>query len=177
MNGASYGQGLYALAKDEQLEGRILEELSALAEGFAGEPDFLKLLSAHNLPLTERRDILDASFRTRVHPYTLNFLKLLTDKGYIRDFAAALKAFRDAYNADRGIIEVRAISAIALTDSQKSRLTEKLSALTGKEVRLTNRVAPTVLGGVLLRYDGKQIDGTLRGRLDALSKVLKNTVL
>ena len=34
-----------------------------------------------------------------------------------------------------------------------------------------------MLGGLRLSYDGKQVDGTVKNRLDAIGKLLKNTVL
>ena len=55
--------------------------------------------------------------------------------------------------------------------------TKKLEQLTGKTIDLSCRVDPAVMGGVRLDYDGKRVDGTVRSRLDAVDKMLKNTVL
>jgi len=177
MNGAVYGQSLYLLARDEGLEEEILQELKVLAECFAAQPDYLKLLSSHDLPKAERLEILDRDFGGRVQPYVLNFLKLLTEKGYIRHFSDCCKAYIKEYNADKGILEVKAISAIELTDAQKTKLTEKLLAMTGKTVALSCKIDPAVLGGVRLQYDGQQVDGTVQSRLAAMEKQLKNTVI
>ena len=174
--GTVYGQGLYALAKEEGLEQTIMEQLQVLASCFTQQPDYLKLLASHDLPKQERTGLLD-SFRGQVHPYVLNFLKLLTEKGYIRQFDSCCKVFREQYHQDQGILEVRTVSAIALTENQKQRLTEKLVAITGKKIALICREDPTVLGGIRLNYDGMQVDGTVQGRLDAIGRQLKNTVL
>ena len=174
--GAVYGQGLYALAKEEGLGESILGELTVLETAFAENPEFLKLLASHNIPRQERTDLLEDSFRGKVHLYVLNFLKLLTDKDCIRQFPACCKAYREQYNADKGILEVRVLSAIALNEGQKQRLTDKLTAITGKKIALLCRVDPAVLGGIRLRYDGLQVDGTVQGRLEALGKTLKNEV-
>ena len=175
--GTVYGQGLYTLAKEEALEEQILGELAVLETAFAETPEFSKLLASHNIPRQERTAVLEESFRGKVHPYVLNFLKLLTDKDHIRHFSECCKAYREQYNGEKGILEVQVISAVALNEGQKSRLTDKLTALTGKTISLLCRVDPTVLGGVMLRYEGCQVDGTLQGRLDSLNKNLKNTVI
>ena len=172
-----YAQGLYTLAAEEGLCRQILEQLKVLDASFAQEPAFQRLLMAANLRKDERCKILDDSFRGKVHPYVLNFLKLLTEKGYIRHFSDCYRAYQEQYNEDNGILPVYAVSAVALTADQSARLTEKLSKLTGKTVSLTNRIDPACLGGVRLDYDGKRIDGTVQSRLDALSTLLKNTVL
>ena len=175
--GAVYGQSLYVLAKEEGLEDVILQQLQVLSDCFAQQPDYIKLLSSHELPKQERTALLEEAFRGKVHLYVLNFLKLLTEKGYIRDFSDSCKAFNEQYNADKGILAVKVVSAAALTDGQKQKLTEKLTAITGKQIQLLCREDPSVLGGVRLNFDGKQVDGTVQSRLAEMEKRLKNTVL
>lgn len=175
--GNAYAQGLYSLACEEGVAEDILQQLQALDESFVKEPDFLRLLSAENLSKEERCSILDSSFRNKVHPYVLNFLKILTEKGYIRQFHNCSVAYQERFNEDNGIIPVCAVSAVSLTDDQKSRLTEKLVTMTGKKISLTNRVDSQCIGGICLNYDGKRIDGTVKNRLDEIHRLLKNTVL
>ena len=129
--GTVYAQALYSLAKDEACCKVILDQLTVLQEGFAAEPDFLRLLAAPHLSKEERCQIVDSSFRGKVHPYVLNFMKILTEKGYMRHFADCAKAYRQNYNQDHGILEVTAVTAIALNEEQAGRLTEKLAKVTG----------------------------------------------
>lgn len=175
--GTVYAQALYSLAKDEGCSQAILKELAVLRHCFAAEPDFLRLLAAPNLSKEERCAIVDGSFRDKVHPYLLNFMKILTEKGYMRYFADCCKAYRQAYNQDHGILEVTAVTALALTGDQTDRLVEKLAKVTGKTIDLVNRVDPAVLGGVRLDYDGKRLDDTVAHRLQSIGALLKNTVL
>ena len=175
--GTVYGGALYDLAAAEELSGEILGQLQVLSESFAEEPAFLKLLCAHSLPKTERCKIIDDSFAGKVHPYVVNFLKLLTEKGYVRHFADCYAAYRMRYNADHNILPVTAVSAVALSDGQAARLTAKLEEQTGKRIELTNRVDPEVLGGIRLDFDGKCVDDTLAHRLESIRSLLNNTIL
>jgi F-type H+-transporting ATPase subunit delta len=175
--GTVYAQALYSLAKEEHCSEAVLQELAVLNESFASEPQFVQLLSAPNLSKQERCDILDRSFRGKVQPYLLNFLKILTEKGYMRRFSDCCKAFRQLYNEDHGILEVFAYTAIPLNGDQKERLSQKLQAVTGKTIDLCNRIDPGCLGGVRLDYDGKRVDDTVAHRLGSISALLKNTVL
>lgn len=175
--GINYGQALYDLAAEENLTEQVLQQLVALQDAFSGEPAFVSLLAAHSLSKEERCSVLDESFRGKLQPYVLNFLKILTEKGYIRHFADCCKAYRDLYNADHGILPVSVVTAVAMTPEQEEKLKRKLTQITGKNVELTNRVDPECLGGVRLDYDGKRVDGTVQNRLDAIRDLLKNTVL
>ena len=173
----TYAQALYDLAKDEGLGKTILEELSVLKAVFTDTPQYSKLLSTPNIPKQERCGILEVAFRGKVHPYVLNFLKILTEKGYIRQFPNCCDAYRSFYNEDNGILVVKVQSAVALTETQKQKLTAKLTATTGKQIDLQCSMDPAVLGGLRLSYDGKQVDGTVQTKLDSIGKLLKNTVL
>ena len=175
--GSVYGEALYSLAREEGLSESILEELKALRAGFSQEPDYVRLLSAPSLSKEERCQIVDGSFRGMVHPYVLNFLKILTEKGYARHFSGCCDAYQELYNAEHGILPVNAVTAVPLTGEQTERLSAKLSKMTGKTIELRNRVEPGCLGGVRLDYDGKRVDDTVAHRLDAVRNLLKNTVL
>lgn len=175
--GSVYGQALYDLAKSENLSDSIFAQLTALEAGFSQEPDFLKLLDAPNLSKQARCAILDESFGGRVEPYVLNFLKILTERGCARSFSDCCTVYRTQYHQDHNILPVTAFTAVPLDPEQTRRLSEKLSALTGKNVQLTNRIDPDVLGGVRLDYDGRRLDDTVAHRLESVRRRLKDTVL
>ena len=175
--GSVYGEALYSLARDEGISPSVLAELYALEESFRAEPDFLKLLSTPSLSKQERCKILQDSFGGKAHPYVLNFLKILTEKGYARHFGSCCESYRELYNRDNGILVVKAITAVPLSPAQKERLSDKLSQLTGKIVELHNKVDPSVLGGVQLDLGNKQLDDTVAHRLGAISSLLKDTTL
>ena len=173
----TYGQALYDLAKEEGLGKSILEELNVLKGVFVENPEYSKLLSTPDISKQERCGVLEVAFRGKTHPYVLNFMKILTEKGYIRQFPECCDAYRSFYNEDNGILVVKAVAAIELSDVQLQKLTAKLEATTGKQIDLQCSVDAARLGGLCLTYDGKQVDGTVKNRMDAISKLLKNTVL
>ncbi len=175
--GAVYGQALYDLAREEKLDKAILQELCALDTAFSQEPDFLRLLSSPNLSKQERCRVADEALRGKVQPYVLNFMKILTEKGYAKRFSDCVESYRQRYNQDNGILPVQAVTALPLSQAQTVKLAEKLAALTGKTIELTNQVEEGCLGGVRLSYDGKCVDDTIAHRLDNIRSLLKNTVL
>ena len=175
--GTIYGGSLYELAREEDLTKPIGEQLTLLQESFRQEPDFIRLLSSPNLSKAERCQILDDSFRGKVHPYLLNFLKILTEKGYMRYYSDCCDAYTDRFDQDNGILRVTAVTAVALSPEQTEKLTGKLSRTTGKQIVLHNRIDPRVYGGVRLDYDGRRLDDTVSHRLDAIRDLLNNTVL
>ena len=158
------------LAAEEGLETRILGELEEVNALFKANPDYLHLLSIPSIPKKERCGLLDEALRGQVHLYVLNFLKILGEKGTLRELGGCTRAYRIRYNEAHGILEATATSAIALTKEQTAALHQKLEALTGKTIDLQTKVDPAVLGGIRLDIDGTELDGTVQNRLAALRR-------
>ena len=118
--GSVYGQALYDLAKSEGLDDAIWQELSTLNHCFSvEEPNFIKLLSTPNLSKEERCNILDECFQGKIQPYVLNFMKILTEKGYMRYFDHCCLTYRQLYCQDHNILTVNATAAVS---ARKMRL-------------------------------------------------------
>ena len=160
-----YGGSLYDLAAEEGLDERILGELEGVTALLNGDAEYLHLLS---IPKKERCALLDEAFRGHVHLYVLNFMKLLCEKGALRELPGCARAYRLRYNEAHGILEATAVSAVPLTAEQTTRLHEKLEKVTGKHIDLKTKVEPAVLGGIRLDIEGTELDGTVRNRLAGL---------
>lgn len=173
----AYGQAIYTLAREEDLTASLLPQLEMLEACFADQPGYLELLACQSLPKDERCGLLDESMKNAIHPYLLNFLKILVEKGYIGQFGRCCDVFRQCYYRDNGILPVTAVTALPLSPEQTGRLTEKLTAITGKTILLSNEVDRELLGGMCLKYDGKQLEDSISHRLDTIRQTLKNTVL
>ena len=102
---------------------------------------------------------------------------LLAEKRLVFGFDKVLDAFSKEYDESRGIIRVEAVTAVLMTEKQRAALTAMLAAKLSGRIILTNTVDPSTLGGVKLRYLGKQLDGTVKTRLDGFAETLKTTVL
>lgn len=168
-----YGDGLYALAREEHISERILGEAETLDSCFGANPGFVKLLDNRTIPLAEREGVIRDTFDGRVHAYLLNFLMLLCRRGGIREYSACVKRFRDDYYRDNNIALASATTASALTEEQREKLRSTLSRMTGKQIILTERVDPLLLGGVRVDVDGRRIDNTIKARMEQLRLALR----
>jgi F-type H+-transporting ATPase subunit delta len=65
-------------------------------------------------------------------------------------------------------------SAVALTADEKAALLEKLQDRFTTSVDLTFEVEPALLGGVAVRVGDQVIDGSVKGRLEALAQNLRS---
>jgi len=166
-----YARALLDVA-DEQGPNAALalrDELRAFAPLLAAHPELQHALLHPGLG-TEAKQRLLAAVADRAGASTL--LRRLLDLLAVRDRVALLEDVVEAYarlaNAAQGIVSAETVSAVALADAQR----RALAAALGDAVELRSRIAPEVLGGLLVRVGGKTYDGTVRTRLDALRQRL-----
>ena len=167
-----YGDGLYALTEEESISKEVLEQLLSLKDLFRQQPDFIRLLGNMSLSKEERVKIIDSVLRGQIHPYLLNFLKILCERGALNEYEGCLAAFKTLYNQAHGIVEAQVTTAVALDDDQRARMAEKLSQMTGKTVVLNEKVDASLVGGVLVEMNGQRYDNTLKNRLKSIHSAM-----
>ena len=172
-----YGGSLYDLAAEEQLSQVILEQMQQIREIFRENPDYVHLLSEPSVPLAERKDLIEQAFGAQAERYLINFIKMLCDKNLLREFAGCCEEFTRRYNADNGIAEAVVTSAVALDEAQMAALQAKLEKMSGKRICLVQKVDASVVAGLRVEMEGRQLDGTVQGRLSGISKKLNEIIV
>ncbi|MBQ8306328.1 MAG: ATP synthase F1 subunit delta [Blautia sp.] len=172
-----YGGSLYDLAAEEQLTGTILEQLQQVRTIFRENPDYLRLLAEPSIPASERKNMIEEAFGSQAERYLVSFLKLLCDKNLLREYAGCCEEYTRRYNDDNHIAEAVVTSAVPLGEAQEKALRAKLEAVSGKTISLIKKVDPKVVAGIKVELEGRQLDGTVSGRLDGISRKLSEIIV
>jgi len=88
----------------------------------------------------------------------------------VRDLV--LGEFLSVRAESESVVRVRVITAQALSDDERTRLTAKLSRVLGLQVKLEESIDPAVLAGARIEIEGRTLDGTLKAKLDRLHQML-----
>ena len=171
-----YGKALFLLTEETRTTKTVAEELLGVRKLLCENPRYIKLLDTPALAKEEKLALVDRAFAS-LDGNLLNFLKILCEKHAVYQLPRVADVYAALYDEARGIERVEAVTAVAMTEKQLSALTNKLAALTGKSIVIRNTIDPTILGGVVLRYAGTQLDGSLRARLESFEKSLKDLVI
>ena len=167
-----YAQALFSLAQESQSEDAIGEGLNLVAGMARENPEILDFLAAPNIPKKERTGALEKALSGNVPEYVLSFAQLLCEHGHIRSLEGCAREYQELWNAARGLSTAQVVSAVALTEEEKRQLQQRLSAKTGREVRLVCSVDESLLGGLVVTLDGKVMDGSLKHRLNEVREVM-----
>ncbi|MBQ2987681.1 MAG: ATP synthase F1 subunit delta [Clostridia bacterium] len=171
-----YGKALFLLTEEDGTTKAVAEELRAVQKLLRENPRYEKLLDTPALSKEEKLQLIDRAFSS-MNESLVNLLKILCEKHSVYRFSGVADAYAALYDESRGIERVQALTAVAMTAKQLDLLRAKLSFSTGKTVIVENTVDPSLLGGMVLRMAGKQLDGSVRARLRALEKSLREIVL
>jgi F-type H+-transporting ATPase subunit delta len=165
-----------ALFEDALKENQLIKWLGEVRQisDLARDPSIAAVLQKPGLSFEEKSKVLEG--RTgAIDPRILNMMGMLSEKGKlaeIDDVSVEYQRLMDAYRGVEGAGEAEVTTAIPLDEDEKLKLGKRISELLGKPVTLKIVVDPSLLGGVVIRVGDKLIDGSVRHRLQILSKEL-----
>jgi F-type H+-transporting ATPase subunit delta len=100
----------------------------------------------------------------------LKLAHLLISKGRLNMVNDIADEYRRRLACHQGLETAEVTTAVALNDTEKQHLAERLNAITGKEISLEVNVNPAIIGGIKARIDDRLLDGSTKSRLEALKK-------
>ena len=171
-----YSEALYEIAAETGSTGDLKDELSTLSDIFENNKELYGVLASPAVAAKEKEDLIDNIFGGKISETALNFLCLASDKGRIRYLPAIAADFRRRWNDENGVLDVTVISARPISAAQRSKLSDKLAAFYGKKIVITEKTDPSVMGGMKIICGDKQLDGTVRTKLDNIRSSMKNII-
>ena len=123
------------------------------------------LLDSPQVPARVKIDTIKQVLGGSVERLALNLVSLLSERMLTHLVPGILDEYGRLVDAHAGIERAEVVSAVELDDEQRSAILRVIEEIVGTEVRLTTRVEPEVLGGIIARVGDRVIDGSVRARL------------
>jgi F-type H+-transporting ATPase subunit delta len=123
------------------------------------------LLDSPQVPASVKIDIIKQVLGDSVERLALNLVSLLAVRTLCHLVPGILDEYERLVDAHGGIERAEVVSAVDLNDAQRSAVLGVVEDIVGTEVRLTTRVEPEILGGLIVRVGDRVMDGSVRARL------------
>jgi F-type H+-transporting ATPase subunit delta len=150
-----------------------VDQIQSVEELVAGSNELRTvLLNPAVTPSRKRAVVARLTEPVGLAPLVRNFLFVLIDRRRISILSEIREAFEAVLDERSGIVRAVVTSAQELRDWQRGEMTQKLTALTGSQVRSEFSVDESLLGGAMVRIGSKIYDGSLRGQLEILQRRL-----
>ena len=178
---SQYAEAVIELAEDSAKSTKkdamkILEQihgdLTAIKNLFETNPDVSLVLNHPSLSSEDKKKLLVTSFDGKVHEITLRLLKLLADRRRLNVLPYLEDPFKEILRERMNVIGGKLISARKLSDSQVQDIKSRLVKHLGKRLELEVEVDSSLIGGLVLKLGDQVIDGSLKGKLQAVESSL-----
>ena len=169
-----YASALFDLASESGTVTAVESDLDKIEAGLSESSELALLTTSPKVSRDAANKALwGVSAIMGLSGLTQNFLGTLAQNRRLSKLPAIIRSFRAIAAAQRGEVSAEVASAHALTDKQLDQLKAKLTAREGRTVKLTTKVDPDLLGGLVVTIGSKRIDGSIRTRLNSLSQAMK----
>jgi ATP synthase F1 delta subunit len=172
-----YAQALLlAAVKAGELD-RVEAEVQSLSDLFARTPQLVKFLMQPLVPFSEKERLLRQRLQGRLSPVTLNFLLTVVKHKRADAFEHIARVFEELVREYRGEVVAEVTSAVPLTEYERTITLQRLQEITGKRVLLSERVDPSIIGGMRIIVGNKLLDLSLRGHLERIREHLRQVFI
>ncbi len=174
----NYGDALFELILEENAEmlKTVQGELASVSEILEKVPEFIKLSKTPTVSAKEKMSIIDETFKGRVSDYTYRFLMILAENGRLEFFGKINRYFSARCNERLGIAEITVVTTAPLSEDMKAKIKLKMTQVTGKTIKLSEEIDPSIIGGIVLKYGSRSFDGSVKARLDALKSEIGSVI-
>jgi len=101
-----------------------------------------------------------------------NLIRLLVENHRLTLLPEIAQLYEELRGTAEGTIEAEVTSAVELSALQQSAIAAGLKRRLKREVHLSTRIDPALVGGAVIRAGDLVIDGSVRGRLERLAAEL-----
>jgi len=162
-----YARALFDAALEANALDGVRKDVELLEAVFA-DPALAGLLADPRLDNHGKVAQLEKACGGRLQPVTRALLGVLERRRRVALLLEIPAAFRDCDDAHAGRVRGEIETALPLADEARQRIERVLAKSAGREVILTARTEPALLGGMRVTYGGTRLDASVSGRLELL---------
>lgn len=148
------------------------EEMLKAAAMVTNDKRVKQLLSRPDIDDQQLTSFFTDILKPLLDTHKTNFIRLLAENNRLSALPSIYELFAKERAEQEKRLAVEVVSAQALDDAYKQKLSKALTRHFQKQVELDCKVDPSLLGGVLVRAGDTVIDGTIRGKLNRLTEYI-----
>jgi len=170
---ARYAKSLYDVAAEKNSADRVFNELRGLQQAFEKDKHVEEFLNSPVLKSEDKEKALKEALKNGgLSEETNSLVLLLAKKGRLPIFPEVVEAFQARADEAHGVTRGTVRSAIVLSPEERQRIEKTVSNYTKKQVILTYKEDPNVIGGLIAEVGSYTFDDTLKSHLRRLNEEL-----
>lgn len=164
-----YATALFELAS----EGKALEKVDAALDSFLGlldgSEDLQRLIANPVFTAEEQVSAISALLaKVKIDGIAANFLTLVASKRRLFLVRPMIAGFKALLADKNGVVSAEVTVAAPLSDKNREAVLAALEGQAGSKIALTEKVDPSIIGGLVVKMGSKMIDASLKTKLNAM---------
>jgi len=172
-----YAQALFEIAQERNAEEKFAQDLKFVYQAIEANEEVKKIMFSRLVPGGAKKEIAHKIMTGNVDPMVANFINLVFDKSREEYLGAIIASFDHLLDREKKILLAKVKAAGALTGDQVQRLEEKLSKMTGQNIRVSVETDPSLIGGIAVKIGDIVYDGSVAKQLGTLKEHLQQVQL
>jgi len=147
--------------------------LSSFASIWEGDAEFRTAITNPMFKKEQRLGALLAVAKKADLPdIAVRFIRLVFERDRISVLPEIAESFEEQANASASVVKVEVCVARDVEETESAQIEQSLSQHIAGNLEFSWSIDPSILGGMLVKYDGKVLDGSLQGRIQRIEKRL-----
>lgn len=168
-----YAKSLIDLSQEKDSLDTIKDDMALFQEAVAQNRDLALLLRSPIVAPETKAEVLQKIFSGKVSDLTSMFFNIICKKERAEVLESIVAEFLNQYNKVKGVVKAHITTAVKLTDAASARAKGAVKeATSASEVILISKVDEGIIGGFLLKIEDRQLDDSVKGRLQELRNTL-----
>ncbi len=169
-----YAKSLIDLAQEQNVVDTVYQDMLFFKKTAEENRGLMLALKSPVVRHDKKLAILEGVFKTRVSSTSYTIFTIITKKNREAIMFSIAEEFVKLYDEKKGIVKAIITSSMPLTAPLRNEFMTIVAEATGKTVELEERVDEKLIGGYVLRVGDRQIDSSIRTRLNDLKLTLLN---
>ncbi|MBM4396072.1 MAG: ATP synthase F1 subunit delta [Deltaproteobacteria bacterium] len=164
-----YAVALLEVATESGVADRCLTDLTAFQREIARIPELRDVVNNPSMPREVTAKAVDAVAKMmRIHEVSAAFLGVLASRRRLGGLSLVLAACAEEQDRRAGRARGELVSAGAISPVQLGRVREAIGKAVGRNLVLTQRLDPSLVGGLRVTVGDRVYDMSVRAYLDSL---------
>lgn len=168
-----YAEAVFSLAlkaADKHTVQQVLKDLIAVNEVIQGTDELATVLDHPSVAASQKKELILKLFDNKVNELTVRLLTLLSEKRRLELLPYLPAAYMELLYQANNTVKASLVTAEDLSDSAINSIKASVSKQLNKELDFSVTTDKSLLAGAVLKIGDQVIDGSLKGKLQALER-------
>lgn len=169
-----YARALYLLADEKNILESVRKDMDTIIQLMLENKEIEELLDHPVIKSSKKQQILHDIFKDNVSDETMSFINLTIKNRREKHLKNICRDFISTYKKKRGIRTAVLTTSFSLSRTHEEKIKKQIENAFKSPVELDTKVDKSIIGGMLIQVDDKQLDLSVARQIQELKEQFLN---